>query len=77
MSYQNAEFMKNEVPGVVVPDSVLERIGRFRNKEDQLKIGIEIAQEMVRQVRPLVQGVQISAPFGRVDAAISVAEAAR
>lgn len=77
VSYQNAEFMKNEVPGVVVPDSVLERIGRFRNKEDQLKIGIEIAQEMVRQVRPLVQGVQISAPFGRVDAAISVAEAAR
>jgi methionine synthase I (cobalamin-dependent)/5,10-methylenetetrahydrofolate reductase len=77
VSYQNAEFMKNEVPGVVVPDSVLERIGRFQTKEDQLKIGIEIAQEMVRQVKPLVQGVQISAPFGRVDAALSVAEAAR
>jgi methionine synthase I (cobalamin-dependent)/5,10-methylenetetrahydrofolate reductase len=76
MSYQNAEFMRNEVPGVTVPDAVLTRIGQFESKEDQRKIGIEIAQEMVHQVRGLVQGVQISAPFGRVDVAIEVAQAA-
>jgi methionine synthase / methylenetetrahydrofolate reductase(NADPH) len=76
-SYQNAEFMRNEVPGVVVPDSVLERMGRFESRDDQRKIGIEIAQEMVRGVKSLVQGVQISAPFGRVDAALEVAGAAR
>ncbi len=76
-SYQNAEFMRNEVPGVVVPDSVLERIGRFESKEDQRKIGIEIAQDMVHRVKGLVQGIQISAPFGRVEAAMEVAVAAR
>jgi methionine synthase I (cobalamin-dependent)/5,10-methylenetetrahydrofolate reductase len=77
VSYQNAEFMRNEVPGVVVPDSVLERIGRFESKEDQRKIGIEIAQDMVHRVKGLVQGIQISAPFGRVEAALEVAVAAR
>jgi len=76
-SYQNAEFMRNEVPGVVVPDSILERIGRFESKEDQRKIGIEIAQDMVHRVKGLVQGIQISAPFGRVEAAMEVAVAAR
>ena len=76
-SYQNAEFMRNEVPGVVVPDSILEKMGRFESKEDQRKIGIEIAQEMVRRVKGLVQGIQISAPFGRVDAAMEVAVASR
>jgi len=76
-SYQNAEFMRNEVPGVVVPDSILERIGRFESKEDQRKIGIEIAQDMVHRVKGLVQGIQISAPFGRVEAALEVAAAAR
>ena len=34
--------------------------------------GIKIAQEMLEQVRPLVQGVQVSAPFGRYSAAAEV-----
>jgi hypothetical protein len=38
---------------------------------------MEIAQERVRRVKGLVQGIQISAPFGRVDAAMEVAVAAR
>jgi homocysteine S-methyltransferase len=37
--------------------------------------GVEIAREMVRQVRPMVDGVQLSAPFGRYQMAIDVAEA--
>jgi methionine synthase / methylenetetrahydrofolate reductase(NADPH) len=73
VSLRNAEFMKNEVPGVSLPDSVLNRIGRFDSKEDQLKAGIEMAQEMARIIRPLVSGIQISAPFGRVELAIEVA----
>jgi len=34
--------------------------------------GIKIAQEMLEQVRPMVQGVQVSAPFGRYSAAADV-----
>ena len=34
--------------------------------------GIKIAQEMLEQVRPLVQGVQVSAPFGRYNVAAEV-----
>ena len=37
--------------------------------------GVKIAQEMVTQVRPIVEGVQLSAPFGRYQMAIEVAEA--
>lgn len=74
VSYRNAEFMRNEVPGVVIPDAIMERIGRFESKEDQLKIGIEIAKEMLEKVRSRVQGVQISAPFGRYEIAIEIVE---
>lgn len=73
VSYRNAEFMRNEVPGVVIPDAVMERIGSFESKEDQLKVGIEIAKEMLEKVRSRVQGVQISAPFGRYEIAIEIA----
>jgi methionine synthase / methylenetetrahydrofolate reductase(NADPH) len=74
-SVRNAEFMRNEVPGVTVPDSIVERMGKHESRDDQMKTGMEIAREMVRRVRPLVQGLQISAPFGRVEAALAVAEA--
>ncbi|MCK4751246.1 MAG: bifunctional homocysteine S-methyltransferase/methylenetetrahydrofolate reductase, partial [Bacteroidales bacterium] len=74
VSLRNAEFMKNEVPGVYVPDSVIEQIARYETKEDQLKAGVEIAQTMVDRVLSFVHGIQVSAPFGRYPLAIQVAE---
>ncbi|MBN1780299.1 bifunctional homocysteine S-methyltransferase/methylenetetrahydrofolate reductase [bacterium] len=74
ISMRNAEFMKNEVPGVHIPDDILKRISQYGSKEDQLKAGIEIAREMAVQVKSFTQGIQISAPFGRVQIALDVAE---
>ncbi|MEN8157638.1 MAG: bifunctional homocysteine S-methyltransferase/methylenetetrahydrofolate reductase [Bacteroidota bacterium] len=73
VSLRNAEFMKNEVPGVVVPDEVIKQIARYETKEDQLKAGIEIAQSMVDKVLSFVHGIQVSAPFGRYPLAVQVA----
>lgn len=74
-SLRNALFMKNEVPGVVVPDAVVERMAGREGKEEQLQTGIEIAREAIARVRPLVAGVQVSAPLGNVQAALRVLEA--
>lgn len=71
-SYRNAEFMRNEVPGVVVPDSVMERMKKADTKEAQREEGIAIAREAVQAIRNKVAGVQISAPFGNVNTAIAV-----
>ncbi len=75
VSLRNAEFMKNEVPGVFVPDAVIRQIAAYDSKEDQLKAGIEIAQAMVDRVLGFVQGIQVSAPFGRYNLAVEVAGA--
>jgi homocysteine S-methyltransferase len=74
-SFRNAEFMNNEVPGVHVPDSVLERMRRADTKEKARIEGISIAREALGALVPAVQGVQISAPFGRYQTALDVAEA--
>lgn len=71
-SLRNAEFMANEVPGVVVPKRHIERIARFTQAEDQAAAGMEIAQELVAKIRPHVQGLQISAPLGRVEFALQL-----
>jgi homocysteine S-methyltransferase len=73
-SYRNAEFMVNELR-VPVPESFMARMRRAETAEQARREGVAIAQEMIREIRHMVQGVQISAPFGRYEVAIEVAEA--
>ena len=73
-SYRNAEFMVNELR-VPVPEHFMERMRRVDNAEKARQEGVAIAREMVERVRPIVQGVQLSAPFGRYQMALDVAEA--
>jgi homocysteine S-methyltransferase len=73
-SYRNAEFMVNELR-VPVPDEYMERMRRADSAEKARAEGILIAREMSARVRRIVQGVQLSAPFGRYEMAIQVAEA--
>lgn len=74
LSHRNAQFMNNEVPGVSVPDDVLERmrLANEKSKEHALHEGITIAREVLTRVRGEVAGVQVSAPLGRVDFALEV-----
>jgi homocysteine S-methyltransferase len=74
VSLRNAEFLANEVPGVSVPASILTRMEKAstQGKEAALEEGLRIAQELLERVRGLVQGVQVSAPFGRVSLALRV-----
>jgi homocysteine S-methyltransferase len=74
VSARNAEFLANEVPGVTVPDAILARMraANARSKEHAVTEGVAIAREMLAQVRGAVQGVQVSAPFGRVELARDV-----
>ena len=64
--------MRNEVPGVVVPDAVMERMASVESREDQLAMGIQIARESVARVRDRAAGIQVSAPFANIDTAWAV-----
>lgn len=74
VSARNTEFLANEVPGVIVPEEVLSRMRRAseRSKDHAVAEGIAIAREMLERVRGAVRGVQVSAPFGKVELALDV-----
>jgi methionine synthase I (cobalamin-dependent)/5,10-methylenetetrahydrofolate reductase len=76
VSARNAEFLANEVPGVVVPEAVLARMraASDKSKEHAVAEGIAIARGMLERVRGAVQGAQVSAPFGKVELAVRVFE---
>jgi len=71
-SLRNASFLQNEVPGVTIPESIMDRMAAHENKDDQRRTGIEIAREMVESVRDRIAGIQVSAPFGNVNTALQV-----
>jgi homocysteine S-methyltransferase len=73
-SVRNAEFMKNELR-VSIPDWIIERMGRAANAEAARAEGVNLAREMLASIKEVVQGVQISAPFGRYASAVDVLEA--
>jgi homocysteine S-methyltransferase len=75
-SVKNAEFMKNDLK-VSMPDAILARMAAAGSPEAARAEGIAIAQEMLAEVRDRVQGVQVSAPFGKYKAAAQVLGFAR
>jgi len=70
-SLRNAEFMKNDLR-VSMPEEIMLRMAQADSPDAARQEGILIAQEMLEAVRPFVQGVQVSAPFGRYTAAAEV-----
>jgi len=70
-SLKNAEFMANEVPGVVVPKQLLERMSAAKTQQDGRIIGIEIARELIAEIQDSVAGFAVSAPFGNVKIALA------
>jgi homocysteine S-methyltransferase len=70
-SLRNAEFMKNDLR-VSMPEKIMTRMADTRSPEAARAEGVKIAQEMLTEARPLVQGVQVSAPFGKYLAAAQV-----
>ena len=70
-SLRNAEYMKNDLR-IAMPEEIMLRMAQANTPEAARAEGIKIAQEMLEAVRPLVQGVQVSAPFGHYDVAAEV-----
>ncbi|HDM25017.1 MAG TPA: bifunctional homocysteine S-methyltransferase/methylenetetrahydrofolate reductase, partial [Thermoplasmatales archaeon] len=73
-SYKAVMFMKKEVPGVIVPDEIVKRMEKSPTGEAAIAEGIAIARETLEAVKDLVQGVQISAPLGKVEMVSKILE---
>ncbi|OGL03862.1 MAG: bifunctional homocysteine S-methyltransferase/methylenetetrahydrofolate reductase [Candidatus Rokubacteria bacterium RIFCSPHIGHO2_12_FULL_73_22] len=77
VSYKNAEFLHNEVPGMQIPEEIRERMRRTPGGEAARKEGVRIAREMLFAVRDRVQGAYLMPPLGRYELALEVLEGLR
>jgi len=72
VSYKNAEFLHNEVPGMRIPDEIRERMRKTPGGEAARREGVKIAREMLFAVRDHVQGAYLMPPLGRYELALEV-----
>jgi homocysteine S-methyltransferase len=66
---RDAEFLNFEVPGIRVPEPVLERMARAEEDGPAAarEEGLTVARELIEGLRGMVDGVQLTAPGGRLD----------
>jgi homocysteine S-methyltransferase len=73
VSIRNAEFMNNEMPGCSVPSEIMNRLRKHEgSKAGSIAEGIAISRETLETIRPMIRGLQISAPFGRVQSVVDI-----
>ncbi len=74
-SYRNAEFLTNEVPGMAVPEPILQRMADAESDDHGREVGVEVAKEVLQEAIPMSHGVYVMPPFGSVKAALQVLDA--
>ncbi len=72
---RHAEFLHNEVPGINIPKEMRTRVRDAGS--NGAKVGVEIAQELIAQLRSMIQGIYMIPAFGRYDLAAEVIEVAK
>jgi homocysteine S-methyltransferase len=74
-SLLNAEYLANEVPGVRVPADVVKRMRQADAAGGAAAEAVVIAREIIERLKGMVQGIQISSPSGRPEAALAAIDA--
>jgi homocysteine S-methyltransferase len=69
---RHAAFLHHEVPGISIPDQILDRMSYQNGPTDQL--GVNITMEIIAEMRPMIQGVYIMPAFSRYDLAAEIVE---
>jgi homocysteine S-methyltransferase len=74
ISYRNAEFLHNEVPGMQIPDAIRERMRKAGTGEPARREGVRIAREMLSAVRDRVDGAYVMPQREYYESAVEVVE---
>jgi len=72
---RHTEFLHNEIPGITIPDDMRQRIRRAGGKSAEA--GLDMARELIAQLRSFTQGIYLMPPFDRFDLAAELIESVK
>lgn len=74
VSAKHVNFLHNEVPGVFIPEDTRKRIEQTNDTESGIKVGVELAVELIQQIKGWASGVYFMPQFHRYDMVAEIIE---
>jgi homocysteine S-methyltransferase len=71
---RHANFLHNEVPGIFIPEETRERVEEAGDTERGTRVGIELAVELIDQLKVWAGGVYIMPQFNKFDMVAEIIE---
>ncbi len=72
LSYKQAEFIHNEIPGMSVPVEIRNKLSEAKSKEDAMEMGFDFTISILHKVKNLVNGAYIMMPSGNHKKALKI-----
>ncbi|MDR3594124.1 bifunctional homocysteine S-methyltransferase/methylenetetrahydrofolate reductase [Clostridium sp.] len=72
VSYRNAVFLNNELPGVTIPDKYVKMFSENMSKEEAQEVGVNITVEIGKKLKGVSDGLYFITPFNRVNMLIEI-----
>ena len=72
VSYRNAVFLNNELPGVTIPEKYVKMFLENMSKEEAQEVGIKISVEIGKKLKGICDGLYFITPFNRVNMLIEI-----
>jgi len=72
VSYRNAVFLNNELPGVTIPEKYVKMFLENMSKEEAQDVGIKISVEIGKKLKGICDGLYFITPFNRVNMLIEI-----
>lgn len=70
VSYKHAEFLHNEVPGIMIPNGLLDRMNKAGEKSTSE--GQDIALELIEKSKGLIKGLYLMPSFGKFEVSMNI-----
>ena len=67
VSYRNAMFIKNEMPGIHVPDEIVEQYRPDMSRAEAEAVAVDISLEVIDKLKDVADGFYFMTPFNRVE----------
>jgi homocysteine S-methyltransferase len=74
VSYRNAIFLNNELPGVTIPEKYIRMFSENMDKEEAQRVGVKISMEIGKKLKDIADGLYFITPFNRVNMLIDIIE---
>lgn len=65
VSYKNARFVANEMPGIFVPEEIVARYREDMSREEAETVAAEISLELAEELKDVADGYYFMTPFNR------------